>query len=85
MGFKSPEAAIAEQLSLELDGRANFKAKYGEYATSVDGVFAAGDCRRGQARAARLASTRARGVARRHPAPARWRSSHLCAQRCASV
>ncbi|KAG8461198.1 hypothetical protein KFE25_002387 [Diacronema lutheri] len=48
MGFKSPEAAIAEQLSLELDGRANFKAKYGEYATSVDGVFAAGDCRRGQ-------------------------------------
>ncbi|KAJ1622476.1 hypothetical protein T492DRAFT_885182 [Pavlovales sp. CCMP2436] len=48
MGFKSPEALIPSQLSLELDQRANFKAKYGEYATSVEGVFAAGDCRRGQ-------------------------------------
>lgn len=51
MGFKSPEATIAQQLSLELDGRSNFKAVYGEYATSAEGVFAAGDCRRGQVRA----------------------------------
>lgn len=52
MGFKSPEATIAQQLSLELDARSNYKAQYGQYATSADGVFAAGDCRRGQARAA---------------------------------
>jgi glutamate synthase (NADH) len=33
---------------LEKDNRSNFKAQFGDFATSVDGVFAAGDCRRGQ-------------------------------------
>lgn len=28
--------------------RNNIRAEYGDYRTSVDGVFAAGDCRRGQ-------------------------------------
>ncbi|KAI4324999.1 hypothetical protein MLD38_030436 [Melastoma candidum] len=48
MGFLGPEATIAEKLGLERDNRSNFKAEYGRFATSVDGVFAAGDCRRGQ-------------------------------------
>lgn len=39
---------MAEKLGLELDNRSNFKAEYGKFSTSVEGVFAAGDCRRGQ-------------------------------------
>jgi NAD(P)H-dependent glutamate synthase small subunit len=48
MGFLGPEDTLAEQLGLERDARSNFKAEYGKYATSTEGVFAAGDCRRGQ-------------------------------------
>lgn len=48
MGFLGPEDTLAEQLGLERDARSNFKAEYGKYATSNEGVFAAGDCRRGQ-------------------------------------
>ncbi len=48
MGFLGPESYLGEQLGLETDDRSNFKAQYGHYATSVEGVFAAGDCRRGQ-------------------------------------
>ena len=48
MGFLGPDLNINSELSLELDGRKNFKAEYKKHATSVKGVFAAGDCRRGQ-------------------------------------
>jgi glutamate synthase (NADPH/NADH) small chain len=48
MGFVGPEDAIAERLGVERDRRTNFKADYGKYATSIEKVFAAGDCRRGQ-------------------------------------
>jgi len=48
MGFLGPEATIAEELGLDLDARSNVKAEYGEFETSVEGVFAAGDMRRGQ-------------------------------------
>uniref|UniRef100_A0A0D9WJI6 glutamate synthase (NADH) n=1 Tax=Leersia perrieri TaxID=77586 RepID=A0A0D9WJI6_9ORYZ len=48
MGFLGPEATVAEQLGLEKDRRSNFKAEFGNFATNVEGVFAAGDCRRGQ-------------------------------------
>eukprot|EP00245_Coleochaete_scutata_P001682 TRINITY_DN12105_c0_g1_i1.p1 TRINITY_DN12105_c0_g1~~TRINITY_DN12105_c0_g1_i1.p1 ORF type:complete len:2269 (+),score=508.94 TRINITY_DN12105_c0_g1_i1:124-6930(+) len=48
MGFLGPEQIVAEQLGLETDARSNYKAEYGQHATSVEGVFAAGDCRRGQ-------------------------------------
>jgi len=48
MGFLGPEETLVPKLGLETDPRSNFKAEYGQYATSVDGVFAAGDCRRGQ-------------------------------------
>ncbi len=48
MGFLGPETYVAEPLGIELDERSNYKAQHGRFATSVDGVFAAGDCRRGQ-------------------------------------
>jgi glutamate synthase (NADPH/NADH) small chain len=46
MGFLHPEQPLLEGLGVETDARGNAKA--GAYATSVDGVFAAGDARRGQ-------------------------------------
>jgi len=46
MGFLSPEPVLLEQLDVDKDQRGNAKA--GAYATSADGVFAAGDARRGQ-------------------------------------
>jgi glutamate synthase (NADPH) small chain len=46
MGFLSPEPALLEALGVERDARGNAKAA--AYATSADGVFAAGDARRGQ-------------------------------------
>ncbi len=48
MGFVGPETYVSEQAGIKLDVRGNYQAGYGEYATSVAGVFAAGDCRRGQ-------------------------------------
>jgi glutamate synthase (NADPH) small chain len=48
MGFLGPEQPLLEQLGVERDPRSNAKADYNRYATSVKGVFAAGDCRRGQ-------------------------------------
>ena len=48
MGFLGPEETIVQQLALEQDGRSNIQAKEGHFHTSVEGVFAAGDCRRGQ-------------------------------------
>jgi NAD(P)H-dependent glutamate synthase small subunit len=48
MGFLGPEAYVAQALGVELDGRSNYKALHGKFATNVPGVFAAGDCRRGQ-------------------------------------
>jgi len=48
MGFRHPEHTITNALSLSLDARNNAKATYGKYRTSAPGVFAAGDCRRGQ-------------------------------------
>ena len=48
MGFTGPEDKLLNELEVERDARSNIKAEYGRYATSVKGVFAAGDCRRGQ-------------------------------------
>ena len=48
MGFRGPEDAVIDQLGVDRDERSNAKAEHEEYATSVDGVFAAGDMRRGQ-------------------------------------
>jgi glutamate synthase (NADPH/NADH) small chain len=48
MGFLGPEQPLLKDLGLECDSRSNVQAEYGKYATSIKGVFAAGDCRRGQ-------------------------------------
>jgi glutamate synthase (NADPH/NADH) small chain len=47
MGFLHPEQELLDQLGVEKDGRGNVKAVK-PYTSSVDGVFAAGDARRGQ-------------------------------------
>jgi glutamate synthase (NADPH/NADH) small chain len=48
MGFLGPEQSLLGDIGVERDARTNVQAEYGKYATSVKGVFAAGDCRRGQ-------------------------------------
>ena len=48
MGFLGPEDTIAEELGLERDSRSNIQADYGRFSTNIEGVFAAGDVRRGQ-------------------------------------
>jgi glutamate synthase (NADPH/NADH) small chain len=49
MGFTGPaKAGLVEALRVELDPRGNVSASLDSYATSEPGVFAAGDCRRGQ-------------------------------------
>jgi glutamate synthase (NADPH/NADH) small chain len=48
MGFLGPEAPLLRDLGVECDPRGNVKAEHGRFATSLKGVFAAGDCRRGQ-------------------------------------
>jgi glutamate synthase (NADPH/NADH) small chain len=48
MGFLGPEESVLTQLGVECDPRSNAKAEYGKFATNVPGIFAAGDCRRGQ-------------------------------------
>ncbi|KAI0112096.1 glutamate synthase [Nemania sp. FL0031] len=47
MGFLGPEARVLGE-EIEKDARKNVKTPVGSYATNVDGIFAAGDCRRGQ-------------------------------------
>ena len=48
MGFLGPEQYVAEGAGLELDPRSNYQAAHEEYTTNIEGLFAAGDCRRGQ-------------------------------------
>lgn len=48
MGFLGPEQPLLDSFGLERDPRSNIKAEFEKYSTSIPGVFAAGDCRRGQ-------------------------------------
>ena len=48
MGFVGPEDLIAEEIGLDRDSRSNVQADYGKFSTNIEGVFAAGDMRRGQ-------------------------------------
>lgn len=49
MGFLGTENYLAQQLNLNLDARSNIKTNSaGSYRTSIDKVYTAGDCRRGQ-------------------------------------
>ncbi len=63
MGFLGPEQPLIEALGLETDPRSNVKAEHEQYTTAVPGVFAAGDCRRGQSLVV-WAFNEGRGVAR---------------------
>ncbi|HTT04765.1 MAG TPA: glutamate synthase subunit beta [Steroidobacteraceae bacterium] len=48
MGFTGPEQPLLKALGLQADARSNVQAEHGRFVTNVPGVFAAGDCRRGQ-------------------------------------
>ena len=48
MGFVSPEHYLSDDSEIELDQRGNYLSEHGDYKTSKDGIFSAGDCRRGQ-------------------------------------
>jgi glutamate synthase (NADPH/NADH) small chain len=48
MGFTGPEDKMLKDLEVARDARSNIKAEHGRFETTVKGVFAAGDCRRGQ-------------------------------------
>ena len=52
MGFTGPEPSLLKDFGTASTPQSNIKAMHGSngegYTTSVEGVFAAGDCRRGQ-------------------------------------
>jgi len=87
MGFLHPEQELLDQLGVEKDPRGNVKAVT-PYTTSVTGVFAAGDARRGQSlivwainegrQCARMVDRFLAGKRNGHPAggPAGASSSH---------
>lgn len=48
LGFLGPESELIKALGLKQDGRSNIQTAKNKYSTDLEGVFAAGDCRRGQ-------------------------------------
>lgn len=48
MGFTGPEQEILKQAKVNISERGNIESDYGNFTTNVNGIFAAGDCRRGQ-------------------------------------
>ncbi|MCH5212185.1 MAG: glutamate synthase subunit beta, partial [Oscillospiraceae bacterium] len=48
MGFLGPEQELIDQLTLDKTQRSNIDADEADHKTSMRGIFAAGDCRRGQ-------------------------------------
>ncbi|KAG8931523.1 glutamate synthase [NADH] [Tulasnella sp. 419] len=48
LGFLGPQQELLKSLGVKLDGRGNIQTPPKKYSTSVPGVYAAGDCRRGQ-------------------------------------
>lgn len=63
MGFTGPEAALLQDFGVRCDARSNVEAEHEKYTTNIKGVFAAGDCRRGQSLIV-WAINEGRGVAR---------------------
>ena len=63
MGFLGPEQPLLEALGVVRDPRGNAQAEFEKYQTNLPGVFAAGDCRRGQSLVV-WAFNEGRGVAR---------------------
>jgi len=48
LGFLGPESEAIKTLGVQQDARSNIQTPPKKYETNADGVFAAGDCRRGQ-------------------------------------
>jgi len=48
LGFLGPQREAIEALGVIQDARSNIKTPNKKYLTNVEGVYAAGDCRRGQ-------------------------------------
>jgi len=48
MGFLGPEHDVSDRIGVTYDNQSNYAASAGVFQTTVPGVFAAGDCRRGQ-------------------------------------
>ncbi len=63
IGFTGPEEGVLEHFEVDQDNRKRAKAEFEDYRTNVDGVFAAGDVRRGQSLIV-WAINEGRGVAR---------------------
>ena len=63
LGFVGPEQPLLESLGIDRDARSNVKADFEKYTTNLSGVYAAGDCRRGQSLVV-WAFNEGRGVAR---------------------
>ncbi|WP_124981433.1 glutamate synthase subunit beta [Nonlabens xiamenensis] len=48
LGFTGPDATLVDQLGLQKDPRGNVKASVNDHKTNMEGIFSAGDMRRGQ-------------------------------------
>jgi len=48
LGFLGPETSVPKGLGMKQDARSNIQTPPKKYSTNVEGVFAAGDCHRGQ-------------------------------------
>ncbi len=48
LGYLGPEDPLLDRWGVQRNSSSNIQAPYGSFATSIDGVFAAGDARRGQ-------------------------------------
>ena len=48
LGFIGPEQEVLNDFGLSTNTMGNIDSTYGEFSTDIDGVFAAGDARRGQ-------------------------------------
>ncbi|RSH82619.1 glutamate synthase [NADH] [Apiotrichum porosum] len=48
LGFLGPQKELIDAMGIKQDPRTNIQTPAGKYTTNVPGVFAAGDCRRGQ-------------------------------------
>lgn len=48
LGFLGPQSELINSLGVKQDARSNVQTPAKKYSTNVEGVFAAGDCRRGQ-------------------------------------
>jgi len=48
LGFLGPQVEVLKSLGVKQDARSNIQTPHKKYTTNLEGVFAAGDCRRGQ-------------------------------------